>query len=101
MAKTSAVERNKKREKMAKRYAPRRARLKAIADDREKPAEERFAARLKLAEMPRNSSPVRIRLRCEVTGRPRGVYRKFKMCRIVLRDLASSGQIPGMVKSSW
>jgi small subunit ribosomal protein S14 len=101
MAKTSAIERNKKREKMVKRYAGRRERLKAIADDRSKPAEERFNARLKLAEMPRNSSPVRIRNRCALTGRPRGVYRKFKMCRIVLRDLASSGQIPGMVKSSW
>jgi len=101
MAKTSSIERNKKRMRMAKQYAERRARLKAIADDRDRPAEERFNARLKLAEVPRNSAPVRIRNRCELTGRPRGVYRKFKMCRIVLRDLASSGQIPGMVKSSW
>jgi small subunit ribosomal protein S14 len=101
MAKTSQIERNKKRMRLAKQYAPRRARLKAIAEDRSLPAEERFAARLKLAEMPRNSSPVRIRNRCELSGRSRGVYRKFKMSRIALRDLASQGQIPGMVKSSW
>ena len=79
----------------------KRARLKAIADDRSLAPEERFAARLKLAEMPRNSSATRIRNRCELTGRPRGTYRKFKLSRLALRELASAGQIPGMVKSSW
>ena len=101
MAKTSAIERNKKRMRMAKRYSARRQRLKDIANDKDLPMEERFAARLKLAEMPRNSSPVRVRNRCLLSGRPRGTYRKFKMSRIALRDLASTGQIPGMVKSSW
>ena len=101
MAKTSSVNKNKRRAKMVKRMAPKRARLKAIADDRALPPEERFAARLKLAELPRNSSATRIRNRCELTGRPRGYYRKFKLSRIALRELASSGQIPGMVKSSW
>ena len=101
MAKTSSVNKNKRRAQMAKRMAPKRARLKAIADDRSLPPEERFAARLKLAELPRNSSPTRIRNRCELTGRPRGYYRKFRLSRIALRELASSGQIPGMVKSSW
>ncbi|MGE5501649.1 MAG: 30S ribosomal protein S14 [Ignavibacteriales bacterium] len=101
MAKISSVERNKKREKMAKQYAARRARLKAIATNRELSPEERFEAALKLAEVPRNSSKTRIRLRCEVTGRSRGNYRKFKLCRNKLRELASNGQIPGMVKSSW
>ncbi len=101
MAKKSAIERNNKRRKMVKQVAGRRAALKAIAEDRVLPMEERFAARLKLAELPRNSSPVRIRNRCEISGRPRGVYRKFRMSRIALRDLASTGQIPGMVKSSW
>jgi small subunit ribosomal protein S14 len=101
MAKTSAVEKNRKRTRMTKKFASRRARLKAIAQDRSLPAEECFAARLKLAELPRNSSPVRIRNRCEISGRPRGYYRKFKISRIALRDLASQGQIPGMTKSSW
>jgi small subunit ribosomal protein S14 len=101
MAKTSSVDKNRKRTALVKRLAPKRARLKAIADDRDLPPEERFAARLKLAELPRNSSRVRIRNRCELSGRPRGVYRKFKLSRIALRDLASAGQIPGMVKSSW
>jgi len=101
MAKKSAVEKNKRREKLAKQYAGRRARLKAIAGNKELPPEERFEARLKLAELPRNSSPNRVRLRCELTGRPRGNYRKFKLCRIALRELASVGQIPGMVKASW
>jgi small subunit ribosomal protein S14 len=101
MAKTSAIEKNRKRMKLAKQYAARRARLKATAKDNSVPAEERFAARLKLSELPRNSSKVRIRNRCEITGRPRGTYRKFKMSRISLRDLASQGLIPGMVKSSW
>ena len=101
MAKTSSVEKNNRRRKLAAQYAPKRKKLKAIASDRKRSAEERFAARLKLAEMPRNSSPVRIRNRCELTGRPRGVYRKVKRCRHKLRDLASQGRIPGMVKSSW
>jgi len=101
MAKTSAVEKNRKRTRMAKKFAGRRNRLKAIAKDGSLPAEERFAARLKLAELPRNSSPVRIRNRCELSGRPRGFYRKFKISRIALRDMASTGQIPGMLKSSW
>jgi len=101
MAKTSAIEKNKKRERRAKRYAAKRHRLKAVAEDRSLPMEERFAARLKLSELPRNSCPVRVRNRCELSGRPRGTYRKFKMSRIALRDLASTGQIPGMVKSSW
>ena len=101
MAKTSSVEKNKKREKMAKQYAARRARLKGTAENEALPMEERFAARLKLAELPRNSSKVRIRNRCELTGRPRATYRKFKLSRIALRELASTGQIPGMVKSSW
>ena len=101
MAKTSAVEKNRKRTRLAKKFEARRARLKAIAQDRSLPAEECFAARLKLAELPRNSAPVRIRNRCELSGRPRGYYRKFKISRIALRDLASQGQIPGMTKSSW
>ena len=82
-------------------HAAKRARLKAIADNRDLPMEERFQARLKLAEMPRNGAKIRIRNRCEVTGRPRAFYRKFKMSRIALRDLGSTGQVPGLVKSSW
>jgi small subunit ribosomal protein S14 len=101
MAKKSAVEKNKRRERLVRRFAAKRARLLAVADDKSLPQEERFAARLKLAEMPRNASPVRLRNRCLLSGRPRGVYRKFKMSRIALRDLASTGMIPGMVKSSW
>lgn len=101
MAKKSAVARDEKRRKLAKKYASRRARLKAIANDSSLPMEERFAARLKLAELPRNSSPNRVRNRCEVTGRPRGYYRKLRMSRIALRELSSSGKVPGMVKSSW
>jgi small subunit ribosomal protein S14 len=101
MAKKSSIEKNKKRERLAKQYSAKRARLKAIADDDSLPMEERFTARLKLAELPRNSSKVRIRNRCELSGRPRGVYRKFKLSRIALRALASTGQIPGMVKASW
>jgi small subunit ribosomal protein S14 len=101
MAKTSAVERNKKREKLAKRYAGKRARLKAIAENMANSPEERFAARIKLAEIPRNASPTRIHNRCALTGRPRAYYRKLKMSRIALRQLASTGQIPGMVKASW
>ena len=101
MAKKSAIEKNKRRQKMATQSAARRARLKAIARDRELPAEERFAAQLRLSKMPRNSAPSRVRNRCELSGRPRAVYRKFRLSRIALRDLASEGQIPGMVKSSW
>ena len=101
MAKKSSVERNRKRRRLADRYEERRSSLKAIAKDESLPAEERFAARLKLAQIPRNASRVRIRNRCEVTGRPRGFYRKLKMSRIALRELASQGLIPGMVKSSW
>lgn len=101
MAKKSLIERNSKRERLSKRYARKRAELKKLAKDQTASGEDRFAARLKLAELPRNSSPVRIRLRCELTGRPRGNYRKFGLSRIAVRDLASTGQIPGMVKSSW
>ena len=101
MAKTSAIERNKKRQRMAARFAARRERLKAAANDESLPQEDRFAARLKLAAMPRNSSKTRIRSRCQLTGRPRAVYRKLRLSRIALRELASNGQIPGMVKSSW
>ena len=101
MAKKSSVEKNKRRTRLAKQFAAKRARLKAIANDKNLPIEERFAARLKLAELPRNSAPSRIRNRCELTGRPRATYRKFKLSRIALRDLASTGQIPGVVKSSW
>ncbi len=101
MAKKSAVERNLKRQRLAQRFAAKREALKAIARDTDKPVEERFAAQLKLATLPRNSAPTRIRNRCQVTGRPRAYYRKLKMSRIALRQLASHGLIPGMVKSSW
>lgn len=101
MAKKSSIEKNNRRKRMAKQMLPRRSRLKAVATDKTKPMEERFAATLKLAEMPRNSSRTRIQNRCEVTGRPRAVYRKFKMSRIALRELGSRGLIPGLVKSSW
>jgi small subunit ribosomal protein S14 len=101
MAKTSAVNRNIKREKMAARDKSKRSKLKEQIMDREAPVEERFEASLKLAQMPRNGSRTRVRLRCALTGRSRSNYRKFKLCRIALRDLASSGQIPGMVKASW
>lgn len=101
MAKTSAVEKNKRRAKLAAQHAAKRARLKAIVMDQQISDEERFTATLKLAEMPRNGAKNRVRLRCEVSGRARGNYRKLKLSRIALRDLASSGQIPGMVKSSW
>ncbi|OUR77423.1 30S ribosomal protein S14 [Alphaproteobacteria bacterium 46_93_T64] len=101
MAKKSAVERNLKRVRLAEKFAGKRAELKVIINDENMPQEDRFAARLKLAELPRNSAPTRIRNRCELTGRPRGVYRKLKLSRIGLRDMASAGQIPGMVKSSW
>ena len=101
MAKKSAIEKNEKRKKLVHRYAAKRDRLRTIARDRSLPPEERFQAYLKLAEMPRNGAAVRVRNRCKVSGRPRGNYRKFKISRIALRDLASIGQIPGMVKSSW
>ena len=101
MAKKSAVNRNLHVQQLVKQYAGKRAALKAIAGDDSLPLEERFEARLKLAELPRNSSKTRIRNRCEVTGRPRAYYRKLKMSRIALRDLGSAGLIPGLVKSSW
>ncbi len=101
MAKTSSVENNKRRQRLVKKFAGRRARLKAVANDEKLTMEERFAARLKLAELPRNSSAVRIRNRCELTGRPRSVNRKTRMSRIALRELGSKGLIPGLVKSSW
>ncbi|MFZ4602005.1 MAG: 30S ribosomal protein S14 [Alphaproteobacteria bacterium] len=101
MAKTGSIERNNKRKRLVKQYAAKRAKLKAIALDENLPLEERFDARLKLAELPRNSAANRVRNRCELTGRPRAFYRKLKMSRIALRELASRGQIPGMVKSSW
>lgn len=101
MAKKSSVEKNKNRMKLAARYAAKRERLKELACDKSLPMEERFAANLKLAEMPRNGAKIRVRNRCELTGRPRGVYRKFKLSRIALRDLGTAGQIPGIVKSSW
>lgn len=101
MAKKSAIDKNRKRQKLVNRLAAKRARLKAIADDRSLPVEDRFAARLKLAEMPRNSSATRLHNRCELTGRPKAYYRRFKISRIALRELASKGQIPGMVKASW
>ena len=101
MAKTSQVNRNGKRTYMARRDKQKRATLKAIVMDRSLPVEERFTASLKLAELPRNGAASRVRLRCAMTGRSRGNYRKFKLCRVALRELASSGQIPGMVKASW
>jgi small subunit ribosomal protein S14 len=101
MAKTSMVERDRKRRALSKKYASRRANLKARVKDESLPMEDRFQAQLKLAELPRNSSKVRIRNRCELSGRPRGYYRKLKMSRIALRELSSQGLIPGMVKSSW
>ena len=101
MAKKSSIEKNNRRRRMNRNAAAKRARLKAIIADKTKPMEERFAATLKLAEMPRNSSATRIHNRCQLTGRPHAYYRKLKLSRIMLRDLASMGQIPGMVKSSW
>ena len=101
MAKKSAIEKNNRRKKLAKSYAGRRERLLAVANDESKSMEERFTARLKLAELPRNANPTRIRNRCEVTGRPRAYYRKLKMSRIALRELGSQGVVPGLTKSSW
>jgi small subunit ribosomal protein S14 len=101
MAKKSAIQKNLRREKQVKQSLSRRTRLKDICNDRSLPIEERFAAQLKLSEMPRDGSKIRLRNRCLITGRPRGYYRKIKMSRIALREYALSGQIPGMVKSSW
>jgi small subunit ribosomal protein S14 len=101
MAKVSMIERQKKRERLVAKYAAKRAALKETARNEDLPMEERFKARLKLAKLPRNSSPTRLNNRCQVSGRPRAYYRKLKMSRIALRDLASRGEIPGMVKSSW
>lgn len=101
MAKKSAIERNSKRVKMAKSNANRRAKLKAIIHNRELTAEERFKAQLDLNKLPKNACPVRVHNRCELTGRPKAYYRKFRVSRIALRELASRGQIPGVVKSSW
>jgi small subunit ribosomal protein S14 len=101
MAKKSSIEKNNRRSRMAKQYDNRRKKLKAIAKDKKVPMEERFAAALKLAELPRNSSATRIRNRCSLSGRPRAYYRKHKLSRIALRDLGSKGLIPGLVKSSW
>jgi small subunit ribosomal protein S14 len=101
MAKKSAIEKNKRRMRLAKQYGERRTRLKATASDESLSDQERFAARLKLAELPRNSSLTRVRNRCEMTGRPRAYYRKLKMSRIALRKMGNEGKIPGLVKSSW
>ena len=101
MAKKSSIEKNNRRRRLTKKFSGRRARLKAIARNKSLPMEDRFAATLKLAELPRNSSAVRIRNRCEITGRPKAYYRKLRMSRIALRDLGSKGLIPGLVKSSW
>jgi small subunit ribosomal protein S14 len=101
MAKLSSINKNERRKKLVKKYAGRYARLKAVADDTSKDDGERTIARLKLAEIPRNGNPTRVRNRCETTGRPRGYYRKFRLCRIELRDLANKGMIPGVTKSSW
>ena len=101
MAKKSSIEKNNRRRRLAKKFSGRRSRLKAIARDKNRPMEERFAATLKLVELPRNSSANRIRNRCEMTGRSRAFYRKHKLSRIALRDLGSKGMIPGLLKSSW
>jgi len=101
MAKLSSINKNEKRKALTKKYAGRYARLKAVAADESLDETERLIARLKMAEVPRNGNPTRIRNRCELTGRPRAYYRKFRLCRIQLRDLANKGLIPGVVKSSW
>lgn len=101
MAKKAMVERELKRQRLVRKYAARRTALKEIANDANRPIEERFKARLKLAKLPRNSSPTRLHNRCQLTGRPHGYYRKLKVSRIALRELGSMGQIPGLVKSSW
>ncbi|UUL82919.1 30S ribosomal protein S14 [Sphingomonas sp. S1-29] len=101
MAKLSSINKNEKRRKLVKKYAPKYAALKAIANDRDLDDTERLMARLKMAELPRNGNPTRIRNRCELSGRPRGYYRKFRLARVMLRDLANKGLIPGVTKSSW
>lgn len=101
MAKKSSIETNNRRARLAKKLAAKRARLKAVTQDQNLPIEERFQATLKLAEMPRNSAKIRVRNRCEVTGRPRAYYRKLKMSRVALRELGGLGLVPGLVKSSW
>lgn len=101
MAKTSMVEKNKRRQKLSKQHLAKRSALKKIVMDRSRPIEERFEAQVKLNELPRNGARIRVRSRCELTGRPRAVYRKFKLSRVGLRDLASRGQLPGVVKASW
>lgn len=101
MAKKGKIENNAKRRRMVDQYAAKREELRAITKDAELPMEERFAAQLKLSALPRNSAPTRVRNRCDVTGRPRAVYRKMKMSRIALRELGSAGKVPGLVKSSW
>ena len=101
MAKVSSINKNEKRKKLVKKYAGRYARLKAIANDESQDDTDRLMARLKLAEIPRNGNPTRVRNRCELTGRPRAYYRNFRLCRIQLRDLANKGLIPGVTKSSW
>jgi len=101
MAKLSSINKNEKRKKLVKKYAGRYARLKAIANDESQDDTDRLMARLKLAEIPRNGNPTRVRNRCELTGRPRAYYRKFRLCRVQLRDLANKGLIPGVTKSSW
>ena len=101
MAKLSSINKNERRKKLVKKYAGRYSRLKAIADDESRDETERLIARLKLAEIPRNGNPTRIRNRCELTGRPRAYYRKFRLSRVMLRELANKGLIPGVTKSSW
>tara|TARA_Y100000590_G_scaffold333840_1_gene379789 strand:+ start:2088 stop:2393 length:306 start_codon:yes stop_codon:yes gene_type:complete len=101
MAKTSAIERNLKRIRLVKKFEKKRQELKKIINNRKLPLDERFRAQQKLAKLPRNSAKVRVRNRCEITGRPHGVYRKLRISRIALRELASKGKIPGMTKSSW
>ena len=101
MAKLSSINKNERRKKLVKKYAGKYAKLKAIANDKSLDDTERLMARLKLAEVPRNGNPTRVRNRCELTGRPRAYYRKFRLCRVQLRDLANKGLIPGVTKSSW
>jgi small subunit ribosomal protein S14 len=101
MSKKSSVEKNNRRRRLVKQYAAKRTRLLTVANDESRPMEERFEARLRLAELPRNANPTRIRNRCEITGRPRGYYRKLGMSRIALRELGSKGLVPGLIKSSW
>lgn len=101
MAKTSSIEKNKRRQRLVKKYGAKRSELKATIMDKDVSAEERFEAQVKLTALPRNSAPTRVRNRCELSGRPRGYHRKMKLSRIALRELASSGMLPGMIKSSW